>query len=133
MMECSEENVEGVEREMMMELNGFVSETKATNVFITKEGEIMTPFADACLPGLTRKLILGLCRDDGVPVREKNLSMTEMYNADEVFTTGTMGELTPVLAIDGRCIGDGKPGDMTGRLSRIHGDWVRKHGEELPF
>jgi branched-chain amino acid aminotransferase len=129
---CIEANVAGADSALMLDLNGFVSETNDTNVFIVKDGQVLTPFADACLPGLTRKLILKLCGDEGIPVCEKNLSITEMYNADEVFTTGTMGELTPVLAIDGRCIGDGKPGGMTGKLSRIHGDWVRKHGEPLP-
>ena len=130
---CIEANVAGVDSALMLDLNGFVSETNDTNIFIVRDGEVVTPFADACLPGLTRKLIIRLCHAEGIPICEKNLSMTEMYNADEVFTTGTMGELTPVLAIDGRTIGAAAPGEMTGRLSRLHGDWVRKNGELLPF
>jgi branched-chain amino acid aminotransferase len=130
---CIEANVAGVDSALMLDLNGFVSETNDTNIFIVRDGEVVTPFADACLPGLTRKLIIRLCGAEGIPISEKNLSMTEMYNADEVFTTGTMGELTPVLAIDGRTIGAAAPGEMTGRLSRLHGDWVRKNGEPLPF
>lgn len=130
---CIEANVAGVDSALMLDLNGFVSETNDTNIFIVSDREVVTPFADACLPGLTRKLIIRLCGAEGIPISEKNLSMTEMYNADEVFTTGTMGELTPVLAIDGRTIGAAAPGEMTGRLSRLHGDWVRKNGEPLPF
>ncbi|MGI9263357.1 MAG: aminotransferase class IV [Gammaproteobacteria bacterium] len=130
---CIEANVAGVDSALMLDLNGFVSETNDTNIFVVKDGEVITPFADACLPGLTRKLIINLCGNEDIPISEKNLSMTEMYNADEVFTTGTMGELTPVLAIDGRTIGAAEAGEMTRRLAQLHGNWVRKNGEPLPF
>ncbi|MDV7394570.1 aminotransferase class IV, partial [Arthrospira platensis SPKY1] len=62
------------------------------------------PHADACLPGITRGLVLDICRELGIPAQEKNLSLTEFYTADEVFTSGTMGELVRVRAIDGRVI-----------------------------
>lgn len=130
---CIEANVAGVDSALMLDLNGFVSETNDTNVFMVKKGRVTTPFADACLPGLTRQLILKLCHQAGIGASEKNISTTEMYNADEVFTTGTMGELTPVVEIDGRRIGKGGPGEMTRKLSEIHGQYVRENGEPLPF
>ena len=80
---------------------------------------------------MTRATVLRLCRDEGLPAAERNLSVTEFYNADEVFTTGTMGELTPVVEIDGRRIGDGQPGPMTRHLSELYVAWARRHGEPI--
>jgi branched-chain amino acid aminotransferase len=130
---CIEANVAGVDSALMLDIAGFVSETNDTNVFAVRRGQVLTPHADSCLPGITRGLLLQLCRRNEIPAVERNISLTEMYNADEVFTTGTMGELTPVLEIDGRRIGEGKPGPMTRRLMELHGRWVRQHGEPLPF
>ena len=95
---------------LMLDLNGFVAETNATNIFMIKNGAVFTPFADACLPGITRGLILKICEENKIPIFEKNISVTEFYNADQVFTTGTMGELAQVIEIDKRQINN------TGRL-----------------
>jgi len=95
---------------LMLDLNGFVAETNATNIFMIKNGTVFTPFADACLPGITRGLIIKICRENKIPIFEKNISVTEFYNADQVFTTGTMGELAQVIEIDKRQINN------TGRL-----------------
>ncbi|MDC0029124.1 aminotransferase class IV [bacterium] len=95
---------------LMLDLNGFVAETNATNIFMIKNGAVFTPFADACLPGITRGLIIKICEENKIPIFEKNISVTEFYNADQVFTTGTMGELAQVIEIDKRQIND------TGRL-----------------
>ena len=130
---CIEANVAGVDSALMLDLNGFVSETNDTNVFIVVGDRVVTPHADSCLPGITRGLVIRLCERNGIPCQERNLSLTEMYTADEVFTTGTMGELTPVLEIDGRRVGSGEAGTMTRRLGQLHADWVRGHGEPLPF
>ena len=94
----------------MLDLNGFVAETNATNIFMIKNGAVLTPFADACLPGITRGLVIKICRENKIPIFEKNISVTEFYNADQVFTTGTMGELAQVIEIDNRQINN------TGRL-----------------
>src|SRR5690606_18473858 len=102
-----EANVAGVDDALMLDLNGFVSETNATNVFLVRRGVVYTPHAASCLPGITRATVIALCRDHDIPLVEKNLSLTEVYTADEMFTTGTMGELSPVLLVDGRTIGDG--------------------------
>lgn len=130
---CIEANVAGADSALMLDVCGFVSETNDTNVFAVRQGRVMTPHADSCLPGITRGLVLRLCGLHDIPAAERNISLTEMYTADEVFTTGTMGELTPVLEIDGRRIGDGGRGPMTAKLMALHRSWVRSHGEPLPF
>lgn len=97
-------NLAEVDDALMLDLNGFVSETNATNIFMIKNENVFTPHADSCLPGITRGIVIDICRQNGIQAIEKNISLTEFYNADEVFTTGTMGEITTVLEIDGRII-----------------------------
>lgn len=128
-----EANVAGVDSAIMLDLYGFVSETNDTNLFLVRDGVVRTPRADACLPGLTRQMILDICRDNGIPSEERNLSLTEFYTADEVFTSGTMGELTPVLEADGRTIGSGSRGETTTRLQKLHREVAIRDGEEIPF
>ncbi len=123
-----EANVAGVDAAIMLDVNGFVSETNDTNLFLVRSGEVLTPHADSCLPGLTRRMILEICGQQGIPAVERNLSLAEVYTADEVFTTGTMGELTPVLEADGRLIADGSAGPMTRRLQKLHRDYAWEHG-----
>ena len=127
-----EANVANVDAAVMLDVNGFVSETNDTNIFMVRGSRLMTPFADSCLPGLTRQMILDLADKEGIPTLEKNLSLTELYTADEVFTTGTMGELTPILAADGRTIGDGQCGPMTNRLQELHRQHAFESGDRLP-
>jgi branched-chain amino acid aminotransferase len=129
---CIEANVAGADGALMLDVAGFVSETNDTNVFLVRGGRVLTPHADSCLPGVTRGVVLRLCAEENIAARERNISLTECYTADEVFTTGTIGELTPVTEIDGRRIGAGVPGAVTRRLSRAHGQWVRAHGTPLP-
>ncbi len=128
-----EANVAGVDSAIMLDLPGLISETNDTNLFIVHDGVVSTPHADSCLPGLTRKMIMRICAEQGVPVAECNLSLTDLYTADEVFTTGTMGELTPVLEADGRIIGDGAVGEMTKRLQQSHRDFAYSHGTVVPY
>ena len=101
-----EANNANVDDAIMLDLYGFVAETNATNIFMIKNGIVYTPFADACLPGITRGLIIKICLENNIPFFEKNISVTELYNADQVFTTGTMGELAQVVEIDKRIIND---------------------------
>jgi branched-subunit amino acid aminotransferase/4-amino-4-deoxychorismate lyase len=128
-----EANVAGVDSAIMLDLDGFISETNDTNLFIVSDGKVMTPFADACLPGLTRRMILDICAQENIPAEERRLSLTELYCADEVFTTGTMGELTPVLEADGRVIGDGSLGGVTRKLQALHREYAYANGTPLPF
>jgi branched-chain amino acid aminotransferase group I len=128
-----EANVAGVDAAIMLDVHGFVSETNDTNLFLVVGDEVLTPHADSCLPGLTRRMILQICRNEGIAAHERNLSLTELYTADEVFTSGTMGELTPVLEADGRQIGDGSVGKMTRRLQTLHRKFAFETGTALPF
>ena len=128
-----EANVANVDSAVMLDVNGFISETNDTNLFLVRDGTVVTPHADSCLPGITRRVILELCSRHDIPTAEQNLSLTELYTADEAFTSGTMGELTPVLEADGRIIGDGKRGPMTCRLQVLYRDYAHARGEPLPF
>ena len=89
----------------MLDKDGYVAETNATNLFLVKDHVLYTPTADVCLPGITRQTVINLARTMGITVIEKSLSLVDFYVADEVFTSGTMGELTKVVSIDGRVIG----------------------------
>jgi branched-subunit amino acid aminotransferase/4-amino-4-deoxychorismate lyase len=127
-----EANVAGVDSAIMLDIQGFVSETNDTNLFIVRDGIVSTPYADSCLPGLTRKMILEICANNQIAANERNISLTELYTADEVFTSGTMGELTPVLEADGRQIAAGKVGPTTETLQQLHREFAFEHGTPLP-
>lgn len=126
-------NVAGVDDAIMLDTHGFVSETNATNIFIVKRGLLLTPHADSCLPGITRAKVLGLARELSIAALERNVSIAEVHAADEVFTTGTMGELSPVLEVDGRDVGSGTVGPVTLRLREAYWERTRGEGEPLPF
>lgn len=128
-----EANVAGADGAVMMDIEGYVSEVNATNIFFVDGGKVLTPFADFCLPGITRQIVIDLCNEHEIPVAEKRISMTEMYTAEECFTTGTMGELVPAVEIDGRTIGDGTGGAVTERLRKLHKKRTETTGEPLPF
>jgi branched-chain amino acid aminotransferase group I len=128
-----EANVAGVDDAVMLDLNGFVSETNATNIFLAKRGALLTPYADSCLPGITRGVVLQLACAQGITAIERNISIAEVYSADEMFTTGTMGELAPVLQVDGRTIGTGSSGPLTRRLQVLYHELTTTEGELLPF
>lgn len=114
-------NISGMDAAIMLDHLGFVSELNDANLFMVKEGTVYTPLADPCLPGITRALVLGICRDLSIPVEEKNLSLTEFFNADVVFATGTMGEITPVKEIDGRQIINRSPENILEKIiTRFH-------------
>jgi branched-chain amino acid aminotransferase group I len=127
-----EANVAGADAAVMLDVNGFISETNDTNIFMVKKNQVLTPHPDSCLPGLTRQMILSICSKEGILAAERNLSLTELYTADEAFTSGTMGELTPVLEADGRTIGDGSAGPLTKRLQGLHRNYAFEHGAPLP-
>ena len=99
-----EANHAGADDALMLDLNGFVAETNANNIFMITGDELHTPLAVACLPGITRMLVLQIAAEMNIEFYERNISLTEFYNADRVFTTSTMGELTTVKSIDGRLI-----------------------------
>ena len=126
-----EANHAGVDDAVMLDLNGFVAETNATNIFMIKDGAVYTPFPKACLPGITRGLIIEICKDNNIPILEQDISLTELYNADEVFTTGTMGELARVIEIDKRKI-ENKGGVLI-QLQSLFRKLTEIEGEKLTF
>jgi len=105
---------------VMLDQNGFLSETNATNIFLVKKGELYTPFGNSCLPGLTRARVMEIATKLGISCKEKDLSMAEMYTADEMFTTGTMGALSWVKAVDGRIIGPAEKGPLCAQLQEYY-------------
>ena len=118
---------------VMLDMDGFVAETNATNIFLVTNGELITPLATACLPGITRSTILELAQTLGIRASERQVSLTELYCADEVFTTGTMGELTPVRSCDGRLIGSHleQNGEKTNKLKRPITELLQKKYAEM--
>jgi len=115
----------------MLDNYGFVAETNATNLFMAKNSILYTPFADACLPGITRQHVINIANDLNISFKEKNLSVSEFYNADEVFTTGTMGELTPVIEIDGRKIENKSNSQILKTIQYKFREKTNSEGEEI--
>jgi len=126
-----EANYAGADDALMLDLDGFVAETNATNIFIIKNGLVITPLPKACLPGITRSLIIEICKNNNIPIVEQDISVTELYNADEVFTTGTMGELARVNEIDNRKIEN--KGGVLMQLQSLFRKLTEVEGEKLPF
>lgn len=124
-------NIAGVDAAVMLDERGFVAELNDVNLFMVKNGILYTPFANACLHGITRGLVMEIARSLGVEVYEKNLSLTEFYSADEVFTSGTMGEMTPVFEIDGRKIINEGNSDLHGAITSEFRNWIPKYLEKI--
>src|SRR5438477_13007001 len=112
-----EANDAGADDALMLDTRGFVAETNATHVFIVRGGELATPYVVACPEGITRATVLEICAAEKIAVSESDLTLEDIYRANEMFCTGTMGELAGVIKVDDRTIGDGKIGPMTSRLS----------------
>ena len=110
----------GADEALMLDVHGFVNTTNACNFFIVRKGEIWTSTGDYCMNGITRQKVIDLCRENGIPVHERNFSLVDTYGADEAFLTGTFGAQTPVGEIDGRVIGSGQIGSMTERIRELY-------------
>ena len=116
-------NHAGADDAIMLDDRGFLAETNATNVFLVRDGVLCTPFGHACLPGITRAYTLTLASSLGIPIKEGDYSLTELYTADEAFTTGTMGGLAHIVEVDGRVIGPVRrsgPGPVTVQLQQAY-------------
>jgi len=105
---------------LMLDISGFVAETNATNVFIVRKGDLATSKVVACPEGITRATVIEIAAAEKIRCVEADLSLVDVYSADEMFCTGTMGELAGVVKIDNRDIGDGNVGPMTKRLSELY-------------
>jgi len=115
-----EANNAGADDALMLDTHGFVAETNATHLFIVRQGEVATPRVVACPEGITRGTVLEICVAEKISCSEMDLALQDVYGADEVFCSGTMGELAGVIKVDGRTIRDGKIGKMTKRLSELY-------------
>ncbi len=122
-------NVAGKDAGLMLDERGFVAELNGSNLFMIKGEVIYTPFAHACLPGITRKTVIDICGRQNIHCVEADLSLSELYNADGVFATGTMGELTPVVEIDGRQIEKSHP--LMERLMTLFKNSIREFCQPL--
>lgn len=118
----------GVDEAIMLDTRGFVSEATAENVFTVRKGQIATPSTNsAILHGVTRQKVIEIAKDLGYPVSEREITPFELINADEVFLTGTLAEIVPVVRVNGRVIGTGKVGPVT---ARIYGEFVKLRSDQ---
>ena len=123
-----EANVAGADDALMLDSRGFVAETNATNVFLVTGGELGTPSAAACPEGITRAAVVELAAAAGLSCQVSDYSLTQLYAADEIFVTGTMGGIAPVVRLDGRQIGPGCPGPVTKQLSALLAELTARTG-----
>lgn len=122
----SEAQLNGFDEAIVLTADGHVSEGSAENLFIVREGMLVTPaVTDNILEGITRRRLIGLAGDMGIPVIQRSIDRTELYNADEVFLCGTGAQVSPVIEVDRRPVGEGRPGPVTSRISRTYFDAVR--------
>ncbi len=115
----------GADEALMLDPQGFVATCNSTHFFIVRGGEVWTSSGDYCLGGITRGNVIALCRAHGIPVHERNFSLTDVYGADEAFVTGTFAGLTRVREIDGREIGEVSGFEMTAKLEALYGQLVK--------
>jgi branched-chain amino acid aminotransferase len=127
-----EANIAGVEEAIMLNAEGYVAECTGDNLFILKAGQLLTPPLSAgALYGITRSTVIDLAREAGIPVSETNLTRYDVFNADECFLTGTGAEIVPVVKVDGRVIGTGRPGTVTRRLEEKYHALTQISGEPI--
>jgi branched-chain amino acid aminotransferase len=126
-----EANNAGADDALMLDTRGFVAETNATHVFLARNGEVATSRVVACPEGITRGTVLEICAANGILHKEIDLTLDDVFRADEMFCTGTMGELAGVIKVDGRMIGGGEVGPMTRRLSGLFAGRTEREGVEV--
>ena len=117
---CLEADEKGFDEGIMLDMNGNVSTCNSTNFFIVKNGAVWTSAGEYCLPGITRGNIIKLCRENHIPVFEKNFQMKDVYSADEVFVTGTFAGVIPAIQVDDTSIGNGNSGLITEKLYHLY-------------
>ena len=117
---CLEADEKGFDEGIMLDMNGNVSTCNSTNFFIVKNGEVWTSTGEYCLPGITRGNIIKLCRENHIPVFEKNFQMKDVYSANEVFVTGTFAGVIPAIQVDDTSIGNGNSGLITEKLYHLY-------------
>lgn len=123
---CIQADKAGADEALMLDPHGFVATCNSTHFFIVRQGEVWTSTGQYCLPGITRANVIALCRENEIPVFEKDFSLTEVYGSEECFVTGTFGGLTPVATVDGRTLGTGELGPVTSRLRGLYRDLIER-------
>jgi branched-chain amino acid aminotransferase len=126
-----EANKAGADDALMLDIRGFVAETNATHVFLVRHGEVVTSRVVACPEGITRATVLEICEAADIPSAEADLTLDDVYRADEMFCTGTMGELASVIKVDNRTVGSGDVGPLTQRLSDLYLERTAREGIEV--
>ncbi|HOT05993.1 MAG TPA: branched-chain-amino-acid transaminase [Methanotrichaceae archaeon] len=126
-----EANIKGGDEAIFLDADGTVSEGSGDNIFVIRDGVINTPPTLNNLRGVTRQAVIDTARAAGMPIREIQLGLFDLYTADEIFVTGTAAELAPVVKIDGRIIGSGKPGPITRLLSKQFAECTRSEGTPI--
>ena len=126
-----EANAAGADQALMLDREGFIAEAHGTHVFLVKNGCVFTSAADACPEGITRDTVLELCERNGIPAHVGRISTTDAYRADEMFCSGTMGELAAVTMLDGRSIGVGQPGPVTIQLGHLYREETMRGGYRI--
>lgn len=122
---------QGADEAIMLDQNGYVAETNSTNLQMIKDGALVLPTLDSQLPGITRRTMIQIAKDMGMEVQERNVSVSEYYNADEVFICGTVGEIVPVKMIDGKKIGQQVPGPITVKFAEEYKKMTETLGESI--
>jgi branched-chain amino acid aminotransferase len=126
-----EANNAGADDALMLDTRGFVAETNATHAFIVKEQSLVTSRVAACPEGITRATVIEICAAEKIQCTETDVGLDEVYNADEVFSTGTMGELAGIVKIDDRTIGSGEVGSRTKLLSDLYSQRTAREGVQV--
>jgi len=126
-----EANNTGADDALMLDIRGFIAETNATHVFIVRKSDLATSRIFACPEGITRATIIEICAAEKICCLETDLSPVDIYDADEMFCTGTMGELAGVVKVDNRVIGDGNAGPMTKRLGDLYAKRTASDGVQV--
>ena len=129
---CIQASKAGYDEALMLDPQGFVATCNSTHFFIVRKGEVWTSTGKYCLGGITRGNVIRLCRENAVPVYEKDFSLTDVYGAEETFVTGTFAGLVPVTEIDGRKIGDSKRGPMMQHLQQLYMQLVKQESQKGP-
>ncbi len=115
----------------MLDIHGYVSEATADNFFIVRNSTVTTPFSSTNLPGVTRETVLEIAPQLGLKPEERLFTLYDVWASDEAFITGTAAEIGPVVELDGRAIGDGKPGPTTKRIMKAFRDLVTTTGTPI--
>ena len=120
----------GYQEAILLDTNGFVAEGSGQNIFIVKDGNLLTPELTCCLNGITRRSVIQIAKDKGIDVQERQITRDELYTADEIFFSGTAVEITPIRSVDKVAIGPGKRGEITTVIQETYSAIVRGEAKE---